>query len=117
MTARSPTEAAARPAAPARPPATLRSTVVPVVVAALCGSLLGACAHAPPSSEAAWLDGAPSAQRVGRRAAEPRVCRTTKPTGSHVEQQVCLSPEDDRLQRDAARRILQAASSAPWRGR
>lgn len=95
--------------APSRPGA---ATLACVAGALLCG----ACATAPPG-RAAWLEGAPSAQRVDRRAAEPRVCRTIKPTGSHVEQQVCLSPEDDRRQRDAARRLLQAAASAPWRGR
>lgn len=83
---------------------------------AACVALCSACAGAPPV-QSGWLDGAPSAQRIDRRAAEPRVCRTAKPTGSHVEQQVCLSPEDDRRQRDAARALLRAAASAPWRGR
>lgn len=97
--------------------ATLRSRqFVPALALALAA--LSGCAHAPTDApRPEWLAGAPPATRVARRIEEPMICRTTKPTGSHVEQQVCLTPEDDRRQRDSARQILRAAMTAPWRGR
>jgi hypothetical protein len=86
------------------PPALLRGLGL-----AAAASLLFACAGTP-----AKLTDTEMA-RLGKSRQGEQICRYGKPTGSHIEMWICLTPQEDAAQRAMAFNLLHRALEAPWR--
>jgi hypothetical protein len=76
---------------------------------AATASLLFACAGTPQKRTDSEM------ARLAKSRQGDQICRYGKPTGSHIDTWICLTPQEDAAQRAMAFSLLQRALEAPWR--